>query len=126
MSIAQEIVNRMAHSTEEPSLHLSDAELAEIEERYKKASKGPWFSYEDALQYFDGIRDNEIDCIFRLDPPHYTDAYPFTDELCPEPRLDILCSGVITKSDQEFIAHAITDIPKLLEYIKILKETKHV
>ncbi|MBI4924129.1 MAG: hypothetical protein HY834_20530 [Devosia nanyangense] len=75
---------------------LSDADIATINERTKRATKGPWKSFVE-------IRDKISGSDFIMTAGE-----------------DIYISGG-TIDDQEFIAHARQDIPILLEEIRRLK-----
>ena len=81
---------------------MTDEELEEIEQRCLRARKGPWKSFIEG-------RDHVSGCSFiRVD----NDANP--DD-------DIELTGA-TDADQDFIAHARTDIPKLVTAIRTLKK----
>ncbi len=75
---------------------LSDKELTEIEERCEKSTPGPWKSYIEG-------RDHESGSDFIMTGGD-----------------DIELTGA-TKEDQDFIASAKQDIPRLLNEIRRLK-----
>lgn len=76
---------------------LTDDELYEIEERCNKATKGPWKSYIEG-------RDHESG-----------------DSFIQTAGEDIYFSNPLFDHNQDFIAHARQDIPKLIAEIKRLK-----
>lgn len=76
---------------------ITEQDLLAIQERCDKTTKGPWVSYVEGRD--DGCGSNFI----------MTDAE------------DIELLGA-TIADQDFIAHARQDIPKLLQEIKFLQQ----
>lgn len=87
--------------------------LREIEERCEKATEGPWF-----YDWGNWEIESRSDSSFRTSVCSMT----------PEDRLS--CDGqeqnpVDSSDDGEFIAHARTDIPKLLKVIEKLMEQRN-
>lgn len=81
--------------------HISESELEEMKLRFSKTTKSPWVSYVEG-------RD-------------HTSGSDFIMTGNTEDRgNDIELSGA-TVADQDFIAHARQDIPRLLNEIKLLK-----
>lgn len=86
---------------------MTENELKEIEDRCKLASPGPWKSL---------IEGRDIES---------ADSFIMTgiaeEDIWSEKRgADIYLTGA-TIADQDFIAHARQDIPKLISEIKLLK-----
>ena len=87
---------------------MTESELNEIEKRLNNTSKGHWKSMIEGRDHSSG--DDFIMTGIMED-----------ETIWSENRgTDIYLTGA-TKSDQDFIANAKQDIPKLLEYIKTLK-----
>lgn len=88
---------------------MTESELNEIEKRLNDTSKGPWKSMIEGRDHPSG------------------DDFIMTgimegENIWNENRgTDIYLTGA-TKSDQDFIANAKQDIPKLLNYIEFLKD----
>ena len=87
---------------------MTESELNEIEKRLNNTSKGPWKSMIEGRDHSSG--DDFI-------MTGITEGENIWSE---NRRTDIYLTGA-TKSDQDFIANAKQDIPRLLEYIKTLK-----
>lgn len=81
-----------------PGLALSEQELAEIRLRCERATLGPWKSYVEGREEMSG-----------------SDFIMTGGE-------DIYLTGATT-ADQDFIAHARQDIPRLLAEIERLKKS---
>lgn len=81
--------------------YLTDAELEQIQSRCDAATPGPWISYVEGRDHTSGS------------------SFIMTGERNARGN-DIELSGT-TIPDQDFIAHARQDIPKLLNEIKRLK-----
>jgi hypothetical protein len=81
---------------EEP-LPLSEEEIAEVRQRCENATPGPWKSYIESREKMSG------------------------SDFIMTGAEDIYLTGA-TMADQEFIAHARQDIPKLISEIKRLKQ----
>jgi len=81
--------------------HLTDDELEQIQSRCAAATPGPWISYVEGRDHTSGS------------------SFIMTGERDVR-GIDIELSGA-TIADQDFIAHARQDIPKLLNEIKRLK-----
>ena len=82
---------------EEP-LPLREEEIAEVRHRCENATPGPWKSYIESREKMSG-----------------------SDFIMTGAEDDIYLTGA-TMADQEFIAHARQDIPKLISEIKRLKK----
>ena len=78
-----------------------DEELDEIRRRCEKASAGPWKSYVEGRDHWGG------------------DSFILTGD--GENRGEDLYISGATNDDQDFIAHARQDIPRLLDEIARLK-----
>jgi len=76
--------------------NLSDSEIAEIKYRCSKATEGPWKSYIEGREEMSG-----------------------SDFIMTKGE-DIYLTGA-SKDDQDFIAHAREDIPRLINEIERLK-----
>lgn len=76
---------------------MSDEELALIKLRCEKATKGPWISYIEG-------RDHSCGSNFIMTAAE---------------DIELI---VVSHDDQDFIAHAKQDIPKLLKEVKRLKQ----
>lgn len=76
---------------------MTDKELEEIEDRCNKATKGPWKSMIEGRDHTSG------------------DSFIMTD------GEDIYISNPLFDNNQDFIANAKQDIPKLIEEIRVLK-----
>lgn len=82
---------------------LSDEELERIERRSAAATEGPWFSYvagrddEASVDYIELGQCNELGCCKMIE-----------------------LSGA-SAADQEFIANARQDLPRLLQEVRILR-----
>lgn len=81
---------------------MTDEELNEIQRRCEKASAGPWKSYVEGRDHWGG------------------DSIIVTGE--GENRGEDLYISGATNDDQDFIAHARQDIPRLLDEIARLKK----
>lgn len=81
---------------------ISDDELNLIIQRCEKATKGPWISYVEGRDHTSGSN------------------FILTGTECNRRKNIELIGGTI--DDQEFIAHARQDIPKLINEIKRLKK----
>ncbi|MEZ5002971.1 MAG: hypothetical protein R2730_08030 [Chitinophagales bacterium] len=88
---------------------MKDEELNEIMNRVLSATKGPWVSWVEGRDYDSG--DSFI----------MTGIEKGQDIWNNSRGEDIYLSGA-TIADQDFIAHARQDIPKLLSYISELKQ----
>ena len=88
---------------------MTDQELKNIEARYKKATEGPWYK-----QATPDIVDKEIMCfeVFGKDDEH-DDVSVCHTKYCDEEGL-----AEFGHHDFDFIAHARTDIPTLIEALK--------
>ena len=87
---------------------MTESELNEIEKRLNNSSRGPWKSMIEGRDHSSG--DDFI-----------MTGITEGENVWGENRgADIYLTGA-TKYDQDFIANAKQDIPKLLEYIKALK-----
>jgi hypothetical protein len=75
---------------------ITSQELEEIEHRCDAATRGPWVSWIEGGDHSSG------------------------DSVITTGNEDIYLTGA-TEADQDFIAHARQDIPKLLEEVKRLK-----
>jgi len=85
--------------------HITDGELAEIEDRERNSSTGPWRSWVEG-------RDGESGDSFIMigaGESRQADMYITRDD------------GIGSVADLDFIAHAKQDIPRLIEEIKRLK-----
>ena len=80
------------------SIHdgISDEELDLIEARLRDAAPGPWSSFVEGRDHSSG------------------------SSFIRTPASDIELSGA-TAADQDFIAHARQDVPRLLEEIRLLR-----
>jgi len=87
---------------------MTEIEIKEIEDRYKMASPGPWKSLIEG-------RDVESGDSFIM-----TGVAEGEDIWSEKRGEDIYLTGATT-ADQDFIAHAREDIPKLISEIKRLK-----
>ncbi len=87
---------------------MTEEELIEIENRCKAATEGAWKSYVEG-------RDHESGDSFIM-----TGVDKGENIWSSSRQQDIYLSGA-TVADQDFIAHAREDIPKLLAEIKRLK-----
>jgi hypothetical protein len=87
---------------------MTDEELSAIELRCSKATKGPWKSFVED-------RDHESGDSFIM-----TGIEDGEDIWSKKRGEDIYIQGG-TKEDQDFIAHARQDIPKLIEEVRKLK-----
>jgi hypothetical protein len=87
---------------------MTDIEIKEIEDRCKLASSGPWTSLIEG-------RDIESASSFIM-----TGIAEGEDIWSDKRGEDIYLTGATT-ADQDFIAHARQDIPKLISEIKRLK-----
>ena len=74
---------------------LTDTDLAEIEARLRAATAGPWKSYVEGRDHTSG------------------------SSFVATPASDIELTGA-TVADQDFIAHAREDLPRLLEQVRRL------
>ena len=83
---------------EEP---LTAAELEKIEERCRRASAGPWVSMIEARDHTSGSN------FIMTGPPHARGE-------------DVELTGA-TDDDQDFIAHARQDVPRLLREVARLR-----
>lgn len=81
---------------------LTDQDLKAIEARCLRASKGPWKSWIEGRDHTSGS------------------SFIRTGEPGDSPNSAIELSGA-TNDDQDFIAHARQDVPKLLEEIERLR-----
>jgi hypothetical protein len=88
---------------------MTDKELLEIKARVDLATKGPWISYIEGRDHSSG--NNFI----------MTGIIAGEDIWSKNRGEDIELTGA-SKADQDFIAHARQDIPKMLEEISILKK----
>ncbi len=88
---------------------MSESELKEVELRYKKTTKGPWVSFIEG-------RDHESGDSFIM--TGIEKGENIWDEKRGE---DIYITG-INNYDQDFIASARQDIPKLIKEIRKLKK----
>jgi hypothetical protein len=82
---------------------LSPGELAEIRQRCDAATTGPWKSFVEGRDHLGGsnfIRTGGM------------------DDQCPD--IELLGASI---ADQDFIAHARQDIPRLLDEIERLKKS---
>jgi hypothetical protein len=82
--------------------HLTDDELAAIKARCNRASPGPWKSFIEG-------RDHTSGSSFIMTGPSDRRGE------------DIEMTGA-TADDQDFIAHARTDVPRLLDEIEYLRQ----
>ncbi|MCC6583130.1 MAG: hypothetical protein IT271_05460 [Chitinophagales bacterium] len=87
---------------------MTDQELKEIEERCNRATKGPWVSFVEG-------RNNESGDSFIM-----TGIQEGEDIWSESRGEDIYLRGA-TNDDQDFIAHARQDIPRLLKFVRQLK-----
>lgn len=92
-------------------MSITDDELDEIERRARLASPGPWEAW---LETRSGTGGGS--CI-DLNPGGAEDAelyftYSPVDRISPDPQLD---------ADLDFVAHARTDVPRLLAEIRRLR-----
>lgn len=83
----------------EPEEFLSDEEIAAIRERYERTTPGPWKSYVEGREQVSG------------------------SDFIMTGGNDIYLTGATT-ADQDFIAHARQDIPKLIREIEHLKQER--
>jgi hypothetical protein len=90
------------HVAEEP---ISDEDLDAIEQRAAAASQGPWRSYVEGRDHWGG--DNSIR-VGGVD--HEPDMYVSRDTV------------PASIADQDFIAHARQDIPRLLAEVRRLRD----
>jgi hypothetical protein len=88
---------------------MTENELKKIEQRWANTTKGPWKSYIEGRDHDSG--DNFI----------MTGISEGEDIRSKNRGEDIYLSGN-TLEDQDFIANAKQDIPKLLNEIRFLKE----
>ena len=87
---------------------MTESEIIKIEKRLRSATKGPWKSMIEGRDHTNG--DNFI-----------MTGITEGENIWSENRgTDIYLIGS-TISDQDFIANARQDIPKLLDYIRTLK-----
>lgn len=80
-------------------------EIAEIQTRCDRASRGPWISMIEG-------RDHTSGCSFIRTGP-------------PDARGDDIELSGATGDDQDFIAHARQDVPRLLEEVRRLRSLIH-
>jgi len=83
-------------------MDLDDDQLREIEERCSRASKGPWKSWIEGRDHTSGS------------------SFIRTSEPVEAPNAAIELSGA-TDADQDFIAHAREDVPRLLGELRRLR-----
>ncbi|MHC0440949.1 hypothetical protein [Flavobacterium sp. 3-210] len=87
---------------------MTDQDLKEIEDRCNAATKGPWTSFIEGRNHESG------------------DSFIMTgikegDDICGKYRgEDIYLTGA-TNADQDFIAHARQDIPRLIQAVRQLR-----
>lgn len=80
---------------------MTEEELSEIEQRCEAARKGPWTSYIEGRDHTSGSN------IIQVGPT-------------AEPKDDIDIVGA-TEADQDFMAHARSDVPRLLAEVRRLR-----
>jgi hypothetical protein len=78
-------------------IEITDAELTAMESRAAAATAGPWKSFVEGRDHTSG-----------------------SDFIKTAARADIELSGA-TKADQDFIAHARQDLPRLLNEVRTLR-----
>ena len=84
-------------------IELTDGDIERIEQRCNVATKGPWESFVEGRDHLEGsnfIRTGGLD-----------------DE---SPDIELIGATV---EDQDFIAHARQDVPRLLEEVRRLKRS---
>jgi hypothetical protein len=87
---------------------MTEQELKEIEDRCNAATKGPWTSFIEGRNHESG--DNFI-----------MTGIKDGDDIWSESRgEDIYLTGA-TNADQDFIAHARQDVPKLIQAVRQLR-----
>jgi hypothetical protein len=101
-----------------PTAGISDQELAEIEARANAALPGPWqircLDYKGKMDHFTYDKDGKqiFKPAFEVD---YTDENGERDSI--ETLGDYEC-GALEKPNAEFIAHARTDVPRLIAEVR--------
>ncbi len=80
---------------------ISEAELAEIEQRCARARNGPWTSYVEGRDHLSG-----------------SNIITVAGGVEPDDDIDIVGATI---DDQDFIAHARSDVPRLIAEVRRLK-----
>jgi hypothetical protein len=88
---------------------MTDQELKEIEDRCNAATGGPWTSFIEGRNHESG--DSFI----------MTGIAVGEDTFCKDRGVDFYLTGT-TNADNDFIAHARQDIPRLLDAVKQLQQ----